>query len=288
MADFGGQLKAAREQRGVTLRQIATATKISMTVLEALERSDFSRLPGGIFSRAFVRAYAIQVGLDPEQTVLEFLVEYELNDNADAEKALPEVTADDRAFLERQRRAAWWLRTGSVALLLIVASALVAWQVRSRAKSTADDQPAESGSHVAPAPPVPVSSAPVVEPLSSNPAGTPVAPREGGSFPGARTASAPPAPAATPPPNDDEVALRLHATTDCWARVTVDGAVIFEETLKAGATRDIKPGRDVYLQVGNAGALTWSINGQSAKPLGKPGQLAAVRVTRATFAKHLQ
>jgi len=48
----------------MSLRQIATSTKISMGVLEALERDDFSHLPGGIFSRAFVRAYATEVGLD--------------------------------------------------------------------------------------------------------------------------------------------------------------------------------------------------------------------------------
>src|SRR5437870_11259015 len=110
MTDFGAQLKQAREQRGISLRQIATATKISMAALEALERNDFSHLPGGIFSRAFVRAYALEVGLDPELTVQDFLVEYEQNDLGAAEKAPPEVTADDRAFLERQRRAAWWLR----------------------------------------------------------------------------------------------------------------------------------------------------------------------------------
>src|SRR5438552_15430673 len=102
MGDFGLALKAAREERGISLRQIATATKISIAALEALERNDFSRLPGGIFSRAFVRAYALEVGLDPEQTVQDFLVEYELNDNTAAEKAPPEVTADDRACLERQ------------------------------------------------------------------------------------------------------------------------------------------------------------------------------------------
>src|SRR5258706_666891 len=103
MADFGRQLKEARELRGVSLRQIATATKISMAVLEALERNDFSRLPGGIFSRAFVRAYAIEVNLDPDQTVQEFLVEYEKSLNAAAQRVpRPEVTADDREFLARQ------------------------------------------------------------------------------------------------------------------------------------------------------------------------------------------
>ena len=72
-ADFGSKMKSAREARGVTLRQVADITKISVSALEALERDDISRLPGGIFSRAFVRAYALEIGLDPEQTVREFL-----------------------------------------------------------------------------------------------------------------------------------------------------------------------------------------------------------------------
>ena len=74
--DFGMKMKRLREERGVTLRQIADATKISVGALEALERSDISRLPGGIFSRAFVRSYAIEVGLDPEQTVRDFLLQF--------------------------------------------------------------------------------------------------------------------------------------------------------------------------------------------------------------------
>ncbi len=72
-ADFGSRLRAAREARGMSLKDIAAATKISTLVLEALERSDVSRLPGGLFSRAFVRAYAKEVGLDPEQAVREFV-----------------------------------------------------------------------------------------------------------------------------------------------------------------------------------------------------------------------
>jgi len=74
--DFGTKMKRLREERGVTLRQIADATKISIGRLEALERNDISRLPGGIFSRAFVRSYAIEVGLDPEQTIRDFLLQF--------------------------------------------------------------------------------------------------------------------------------------------------------------------------------------------------------------------
>jgi cytoskeletal protein RodZ len=74
--DFGGKMKRAREERGVSLRQIADETKISVAFLEALERNDISRLPGGIFSRAFVRSYAIEIGVDPEQAVRDFIVQF--------------------------------------------------------------------------------------------------------------------------------------------------------------------------------------------------------------------
>ncbi|MDA1183209.1 MAG: helix-turn-helix domain-containing protein [Acidobacteria bacterium] len=74
--DFGVRMRHLREERGVTLRQIADVTRISISALEALERNDISRLPGGIFSRAFVRSYAIEVGLDPEETVLAFLAQF--------------------------------------------------------------------------------------------------------------------------------------------------------------------------------------------------------------------
>ena len=75
-SDFGTKMRCLREERGVSLRQIAATTKISVSVLEALERNDISRLPGGIYSRAFVRSYAIAAGLDPEQTVRDFLSQF--------------------------------------------------------------------------------------------------------------------------------------------------------------------------------------------------------------------
>jgi cytoskeleton protein RodZ len=74
--DFGATLREARERRGLSLRVIADTTKISVGFLEALERNEISRLPGGIFSRSFVRAYALEVGLDPEQMIAEFITRF--------------------------------------------------------------------------------------------------------------------------------------------------------------------------------------------------------------------
>ena len=70
--DFGPRMKRLREERGVSLRDIAERTKISVRTLEALERDDVARLPGGIFSRSIVRGYADAIGSDPEGAVRDF------------------------------------------------------------------------------------------------------------------------------------------------------------------------------------------------------------------------
>ena len=132
MGDFSDKLRRAREQKGVSLREISTATKISVVALEALERGTYSRLPGGLFSRAFVRAYALEVGLDPEATVQEFLVELGKTEHASAQAAtMPEVTADDRVFLERQRAASRWLQVVVIGVVVLVI-AVVVWKLRAR------------------------------------------------------------------------------------------------------------------------------------------------------------
>jgi cytoskeletal protein RodZ len=73
MASFGENLRRQRELRGIELREIAEATKISVRFLQALEADRIDVLPGGIFRRSFVREYARYVGLDPERMVSEFL-----------------------------------------------------------------------------------------------------------------------------------------------------------------------------------------------------------------------
>ena len=74
-ADVGGRLRAAREAKNLELRDIASTTKISIGALEALEQNDFSALPGGIFTRAFVRSFASEVGLDREETTRDFMAQ---------------------------------------------------------------------------------------------------------------------------------------------------------------------------------------------------------------------
>jgi len=66
---IGEQLRIAREQRGVPLREVSDQTRISIHYLEAIETNDYKRLPGGIFNRSFVKAYARYIGYDEKKAV---------------------------------------------------------------------------------------------------------------------------------------------------------------------------------------------------------------------------
>src|SRR3954468_22215597 len=69
LALFGEELRREREIRGISLKEIADATKISKRFLEALERNDHKTLPAPVFTRGFVRQYARYLGLSTEDIV---------------------------------------------------------------------------------------------------------------------------------------------------------------------------------------------------------------------------
>ncbi len=75
MASFGESLKRERELREISLRQISEATKINLRYLEALEENRFDALPGGLFNKGFIRAYATYIGIDGEAMVNSYLQE---------------------------------------------------------------------------------------------------------------------------------------------------------------------------------------------------------------------
>lgn len=124
-ADFGARLREARERHNLSLREIADATKISARSLEALERNDIARLPGGIFSRAFVRAYAERVGLDPEETISEFMSSF-----PDVSVTQGHPRTRDQSILdelEEDSRKGRWPAVGWLALIGVVVAVLLTY-----------------------------------------------------------------------------------------------------------------------------------------------------------------
>ena len=76
MDSFGSRLRYERERRQIALKSIAESTKISISLLEGLERDDVSRWPSGIFRKSFIRSYAEAIGLKPDVIAREFVERY--------------------------------------------------------------------------------------------------------------------------------------------------------------------------------------------------------------------
>jgi len=265
MSDLGGKLRLAREGRGISLQQIAASTKISVAVLEALERNDISKLPGGIFSRAFVRSYAIEVGLDPDRTVAEFLERFQ--DEPVRANHVPAPVSDEDSTFEIQQRVA------RVVLMLVVISVpligvVLYFTVRGPRPSpqTTATEPASTPSPTSvPQPAAPVNPPPVVNPPDA------ALGRNG----------APLATAGT-------IRLELHPIGDCWVKLTVDGRPVIARLMHAGETEVSEMRDTAVIDVGNAGAFAYSVNGRPGKPLGADGQVRTARITRDTLAQYVQ
>jgi transcriptional regulator with XRE-family HTH domain len=86
---FADRVRRQRERRGVTLEAIAKTTKVSKSLFAALERGDCSRWPGGVYSRAYIRAYAEAIGMDPNEAVEDFTAAFAETAWPDASDAPP-------------------------------------------------------------------------------------------------------------------------------------------------------------------------------------------------------
>jgi cytoskeletal protein RodZ len=292
--DFGTHLRQAREKRGLTLQQVAITTKISARVLEALERNDASKLPGGIFSRAFVRSYAREVGLDPEATVASFVAAFP--DDAGAGDVPVATTAEQAENYESHRRVATTVVKILGASALIVILGLIAytgWQrARGPAAASGGQRPAVAerapqASTPAPAPVEAVPAAPAGDSAAARPAES-VSASDGQA---ASAASVLAAPAASPAPSRTAAAalvVGLSATDACWLSVSVDGTMMPSRTLGAGERVEFPVNRSITMTVGNAGALDVSLNGKPAKPLGGAGQVVTATIAADAFAAYLR
>jgi cytoskeleton protein RodZ len=228
--------------------------------LEALERSDLARLPGGIFTRAFIRAYAEEVGLDPDRTIQDFIAE--LPPEA-ASTTAHHASIEDGEKLESDRKAvATALRLVLVSLPII---GLVIYYGTHRAAPRASEPPAESAAQ----PHGAAADAPVVaEP-----------PPPAAVLPDAAT----PAAAAVPAPQPSGLSMEIAPRARCWVSVTGDGERLFSGLMQAGEKRVMTAKDNFMVNVGDAGAFAYTLNGRAGKPLGAPGEVISTRITVTNF-----
>jgi len=282
MGSFGERMQREREMRGVTLEEIAESTKIGTRSLRALEEEDFDKLPGGIFNKGFVRAYAKYLGIDEEQAVTDFLAamgEHQAQlPAAEPQPATPEPQAPSLNLL---------VTGGAVALLILL---LAVWKFHEPIVTAAQGVVHKAKGNARPPEPAAVAAKP--QPSPTNPA-----PDVAASMPA--TDSKPPAadPKATPkleaaagpllPPagkspaettaTPGEFVVRIRARQGAWVSITADDQLLMEGTLIGDKT--VRAKSRVVFRTGNAGAVEVSFNGQLQPALGADNQVKTVVFT---------
>src|SRR3954468_3606391 len=247
MASFGAQLKREREQRKISLDDISVSTKIGTRFLRAIEENQFDQLPGGIFNKGFVRAYARHLGLNEEQAIADYLEAT----RATAVETKPEGQATMPEPVTQRENGAAQIPWGTLAILLLVlAMGLASWNFYSRDKTLNSEPRAETpaaqreSSNLRPT----VSTQPIV---SNAPSGEPVAQ----------------APAA------GSFAVLLKARDESWISAATDGNAPAEQTLLASNEKLFEARSQLTLRIGNVGAIDVYFNGQKLAPQGEEGEV---------------
>lgn len=229
---IGEQLRLAREARGISLREISEQTRISTRYLEAIEQNNYKNLPGGIFNKSFVRAYAKHIGYDEKEALSGYSrLSREMGSDPDDVPLTPhkpmEMYDNPRSPL-----VTLLLTFLILGILSLGAYGLLHWYQR---REAAANQP----------------PAPAVNP----------APNANSAAPGTPQ-NAPIAPA------DGSMAVQVKAPAeDVWFRATVDDEDPSQITLKAGTTHDYSAKQKLKIEVAKvkAGALEFLVNGQPVK-----------------------
>ncbi len=246
MESFGARLKREREQRKVTLDEISLSTKIGTHFLRALEEERFEQLPGGIFNKGFVRAYARHLGMDEEQAISEYLAASGTAPADNKLETVPELHVRSQEDSQAAARIPWGILA---AALLLVAFALAIWGFHSRERP-------ESPPSIAPASaPKPTTSETAAQSATSVGAST------AEPHAGSNTLAAP-----------RVFVVLIKARETSWLAITVDGMQIMNETLVAPGEKSVEGQKEVVIRAGDVGALDFFFNGKKISVQGDYGQ----------------
>jgi cytoskeleton protein RodZ len=243
---FGEHLKRERELRGVSLDEIAAATRISTRFLEALEKEQWDRLPGGAFNRGFVRSIARFLGMDEDGLVAEYAYEH---------KSLDEPRSAGHA---QKIPRAW----GSVVVAALLAAVFVAggfwvfahFRVAILARlhgRFAGGAAANQGT------------------VAASPSDTVTSP-SGAALPGSQGQA----------PVGMDLALTIQATKPADLTVSADGQKIFAGSLQANEVKQFQAQETLEIASNDSTAFLLTLNGHSMRWAGTSGEPGEMRLTR--------
>ena len=242
---IGQTLAEAREKAGLTVEQVAAATRIRRTLVMDIERDDFASSGGDFYARGHVRTIAQKVGVDPAPLLAEF-------DAARPEAAPPKATDifESETAARPERRGPNW--TGAMALALALVLVYGIAQVVTRDSPVATEGLGGKDRETSSSSPSP-SPSPSKTPTSGDSA----------------VAQAP----------RSKVTVVLRARDTSWVQATTaSGEELFQGLLE-NETRTFTDRQRIKLVIGNAGAVTLTVNGTPIGSPGRSGQVARVQFT---------
>jgi cytoskeletal protein RodZ len=236
---FGEHLRRERELRGVSLEEIAAATRISTRFLEALENEQWDRLPGGAFNRGFIRSIARFLGIDEDGLVSEYAYE---RTSVDGIRSTHHTEKIPRAW-------------GSVLLVLLVAGLAVAGGSWVFAHFRTAIVARLHGRFT-------VGAAMNQAKASATPTtlAAPSVPTATGSFP-------------------TDLALTIQASKPADLTVRADGETVFAGGLQATDVKQFKAHETLEITSSDSTALVLLVNGQPTPWVGAPGEPGEMRLT---------
>lgn len=281
-------LKWERQKRNISLDKIAADTRISLRHLQSIEEGRFNDLPGGVYGRAFIKAYCESLNLDPE----EMLKRYEqlqppVQSEMEAKAIIPLPEPD--AFSLRAPVIIWGL--------ILVAAVLGGYLGRGWIADTFSSyfsQEEETPENISsPVENPPAVDSPRAEANLQKPASSPEdlsaenTPRE--TMPPVSQDSAvthPLAETVSPPAmipdgmhfSDARIRVELEATESCWISVAVDGAPSVAKLMLPGESELFFADESARIRIGNAGGINMKINDRPTRALGGPGEVVSMDI----------
>ncbi|HEY8134161.1 MAG TPA: RodZ domain-containing protein [Thermoanaerobaculia bacterium] len=245
LASFGEELRREREIRGISLKEIADATKISRRFLEAVERNDHRTLPAPVFTRGFIREYARYLGLNADEIVNRYNYAAAGDDRIEKSVHL-ERLAHREPPMKKGIPPPYARIDRNVYILLVIVAALAAATWIAIRHKRVTDEASRIESAIAPkAPP--------------------------------RTAR--PASKQELPPALQPMRMTIDADDDSWVKLDADGKRVIDDLVRRGTHRNVEAMDSFHFHViGNAGGVKLTLNDVPLPPLGRDGEVVHDRV----------
>ena len=240
MENISSELKAHRERLQISLDQVSVDTRISLRHLQSLEEGRFEDLPGGMYNRAFLRAYCEALGIDQSKILRRYEAEVLPHSAPPAN-----ISAPPPRSVKIHPVIIWSL------VFILSATGIFL----NRKWITAIFSPYFSNTHDS-----------RINNLHSDL-------KENAALPAAETTSAAQSSVNIPRPLTPPFSLEVAAREECWIEVTQDDRQVFSKLLTSGETQTFTANREFKLVAGNAGGIDMKINGRAVKPLGENGKV---------------